>query len=282
MIVIWLGQATIRGIGNTVAPLSATGIAGLIGMCALGACGFLIRLYLEQLADSAAQYTDPESDMPSGQALQATVEKEIARSRRFGREFSLILIGLDRRRLRFDHRRDKDWRLAFQTTTELLRSSRANVDRVFRHDERTFALVLPETGPNEVTGLIRRLNRLARAFNPGGSEPEGPSPINFGVTFFPQAATTAEDLIRRAEITLRLAEKSPTRVKYDGAEAPDLPAPELLRRADGGTPGPETPALEQTGPDSGTSPAPPLEDALGALLEHLDATLDLIEEFKSA
>ena len=119
----------------------------------------------------------------------------------------------------------------------------------------------------------------------GRGEPEGPTPINFGVTFFPQAATTPEDLIRRAEIALRLAEKSPTRVKYDGAEAPDLPAPELLRRTEAQTAAPD--AWPYTGPDRRVgserrASTAPVEDALGGLIEHLDDTLDLIDEFKSA
>jgi diguanylate cyclase (GGDEF)-like protein len=269
LVFLWLTQAGVRSSEGGPGLLSSSGIADLVGIGALGACGFLIRLYLQQLSDSAAEYTDPETGMHSERALLTTLEKEVARSRRFGRQFSFMLVGLDQRRLHFDHRGDNDWRTAFQTTTDLLRSSRANIDRLFRYGERSFALVLPETGPAEVTGLIRRLNRLARAFNPASGEPEGPTPINFGVTFFPQAATTPEDLVRRAEIALRLAEKSPTRVKYDGAEAPDLPAPELLRRADGETDAPEASTGEQTG----------LE---GGLIEHLDDTLDLIDEFKSA
>jgi diguanylate cyclase (GGDEF)-like protein len=284
-VAIWLAAAGVRSLGGGPELLTIHTLADLAGIGALGVCGFLIRIYLQHLEDSAAEYTDLETGIQSERALRTTLEKEVARSRRFGRQFSLMLVGLDRRRLRFDHRGDNDWRTAFQTTKNLLRSSRANIDRLFRYGERSFALVLPETGPAEVTGLIKRLNRLARAFNPARGEPDGPTPINFGVTFFPQAATTPEDLIRRAEIALRLAEKSPTRVKYDGAEAPGLPAPELLRGAETATVGSEGPAeiagLEDAD-DLTKRPVRPLDDALGGLIEDLDATLDLLDDSKSA
>jgi hypothetical protein len=39
-------------------------------------------------------------------------------------------------------------------------------------------------------------------------------------------------LIQRAEVALRLAERSPTRLQLDSAEAADLPPPETLRRSE--------------------------------------------------
>jgi hypothetical protein len=55
-------------------------------------------------------------------------------------------------------------------------------------------------------------------------------PIHFGATFYPKCATSTDDLLLRAEVALRIADKNSTRVQLDGAEAPDLPSPETLRQ----------------------------------------------------
>ena len=284
-LLVWLVASLLRNAVSGYAIVSFSSVAELSGLAALALSGSLLRNHLQRLEESAAQVFDDETGTENDRLLRATLEREIARSRRFGHQFSLMMVGLDERRLRFDRRGDQDWRVAFQTTASLLRSSRANIDRIFRHGQRTFALILPETGPSEVTGMIRRLNRLARAFSPSDHEPEGPTPINFGVTFYHQAAITAVDLIRRAEVALRLAEKSPSRVRYDGAEAPDLPAPDSLRRLESDEALEEPAAPGTVAASEGTPPGtetPPLRDAIGGLLNHLDDTLEYLRKTRVA
>jgi diguanylate cyclase (GGDEF)-like protein len=303
---IWLLSTVARSYVDGTAIVTARNVLELAGLGAIGAAAYQTRVRLERLEEVAADVVDPETGVQSDRFLKKAIEEEIARSRRFKREFSLMLVGVDRRRLRFDYRDEKEWRTAFQATAMLLRSTRAYIDRVFRFGDRSFALVLPETGPSEVSGMIRRLNRLARASEPAEGEPGGPLPTNIGVTFYPQAATAADDLIRRAEVALRVAEKTPSRVKYDGAEAPDLPDPESLRRPSAGPlPGlNQDLALSSLGgieaEDASHWPVPigeasleaeaaetdtpnsQLGDAVTDLLQHLDDTLSLIQELKSA
>jgi len=174
---------------------------------------------------------DPATGVYDERMLRPALEMEVARGRRFNRNFAFVLVGIDSMRQRFDYRDETAWEASFIATAKMLRGTRNNVDRVYRYGMSSFALVLPESGAKDVQGLVRRLSRTARRSSPAEGEPGGPLPCHYGATFFPQAATTTEDLLRRAELALGLAERSPTRVQLDGAEAPELVSPETLRTA---------------------------------------------------
>src|SRR5688572_19634667 len=171
-----------------------------------------------------ADLVDPATGVYDERLLRPALEMEVARGRRFNREFAFILVGIDQMRQRFDYRDETAWEASFIATAKMLRGTRNHVDRVYRYGMSSFALVLPESGARDVQGLVRRLTRAARRSSPAEGEPGGPLPCHYGATFFPQAATTTDDLLRRAEVVMRLAENSPTRVQLDGAEAPEMVA----------------------------------------------------------
>src|SRR5690606_35390454 len=116
-----------------------------------------------------------------------------------------------------DYRDEAVWKASVAATTELLRQTRQNVDHVYHYKEGGFAVVLPEADEKDVVGLISRLRRLARSMEPAEGEPGGPLPLHFGATFFPECATSVDDLIRRAEIALRIAAEATTRYHLDSA-----------------------------------------------------------------
>ncbi|HXH20471.1 MAG TPA: diguanylate cyclase [Dehalococcoidia bacterium] len=291
----------------------------LAGLVALAAAAMLTRRQLSVLEKESLALNghfalqsevDEETGVYQERLLAESIERELVRSRRFGREFAVMLAGVDSRRAKFDYRADDKWQLGLKATASVLLNTRHNIDRVYRYGDRGFALLLPETGPKDITGLVRRLARTAKKANPPEGEPGGPLPLHFGVTFFPHCATTVEDLLRRAEVALRLAERSPTRLQIDGAEAPDLPAPELLRKGEGEDEeealvgalagkwlGAEAPEEEQPGvwlstpaatrgpaaaPNSGPQGgADATAGAVGDLLKRLDETLGMIRSLKA-
>jgi diguanylate cyclase (GGDEF)-like protein len=173
---------------------------------------------------------DPATGVYEESQLHSALEMELSRARRFGRTFSLVLVGIDEMRQRFDYRDEEVWQASFAATAELLRGTRANVDRVYRYGPAGFALLLPESEPKDVNGLVRRLRRVARKAKPREGEPGGPLPAHYGATFFPTCATTVADLVRRAEIALRLADNNASRIQLDGAEAPEMPPAATLRQ----------------------------------------------------
>jgi diguanylate cyclase (GGDEF)-like protein len=237
---LWLAPSLLRAQISGDSLLGSSAMLEIPGLLALAAAmAFLrhqVRVMEEQSERGAIVSLTSELDEETGvyheRLLAESIERELVRSRRFGREFALMLAGVDSLRAKFDYREDEKWDAGLKATAAVLLNTRTHIDRVYRYGLRDFALLLPETGPKDITGLVRRLGRAAKRADPPEGEPGGPLPLHFGVTFFPQCATTVEDLLRRAEVALRLAEKSPTRVQLDGAEAPDLPAPELARRAD--------------------------------------------------
>jgi GGDEF domain-containing protein len=210
-------------------------LPGLIGLAALTTIArtALLRLEQEDIMLGMTSETvgnDPATGVIEESRLRGGLEQELSRSRRFGRSFGLVLVGIDEMRQRFDYRDQAAWQASFYATADLLRGTRANVDEVYRYGSSGFALILPESGPKDVNGLVRRLRRVARKAKPAEGEPGGPLPAHYGATFFPTCAVTVDDLFRRAEIALKIAESNPTRVQIDGAEAPEMPPVETLRQ----------------------------------------------------
>jgi diguanylate cyclase (GGDEF)-like protein len=193
--------------------------------------------------------------------LRPSLEAELARSRRFGRTFSLVLVGIDEMRQKYDYRDPGAWEASLDATARLLRNTRQNVDRVFHYGEGGFAMILPESSEKDVVGMVRRLRRLARVASPAEGEPGGPLPAHYGATFFPTRATTVEDLFRRAEIALKIAEKSTSRYQLDSAEAPELPPAETLRRP------PEVVAVDLTAGEPTEEWVPIIDETAGEDLE---------------
>jgi GGDEF domain-containing protein len=173
---------------------------------------------------------NPDTGLYDENQLRPALSIELARSRRFGRTFALVLVGIEEMRQKFDYRDDAVWRASLDATTKLLRETRQNVDRVFHYKNGGFAMILPESTEQDIPGLVKRLRQLGRSMKPPEGEPGGPMPVHFGATFFPECATTVEDLVRRAEVALRIAAGNTTRYQLDSAEAPELPPVESMRR----------------------------------------------------
>ena len=238
-LLIWLGPNYTRALVEDEALFSRHMLLELPGMLGLALFAVLARHALHRLEDenrllgaTSEEFSgiDPDTGVYDERLMHPAIEAEFARARRFNRRLALVLVGIDEMRQRFDYRDQTGWALSFNATAHLLRSTRIHIDRVYRHGASGFAVLLPESGEREVTGLIRRLRRVARRAEPPEGEPGGPLPTHFGATFFPDCATTPDEMIRRAQVALRVAEKSSTRVQLDSAEARDLPEPETLRR----------------------------------------------------
>ncbi len=237
VVAIWLGPNIGRNSVESYDLFNVNMMLELPGLVGLAAMSTIARISLRELEQESIMLgmnsdsvgTDPITGVFEESQLRNTLEVELSRSRRFGRSFALVLVGIDELRQRFDYRDEAVWQASFAATADMLRGTRANVDRVYRFGSSGFALVLPESGPKDVNGLVRRLRRVARNVKPREGEPGGPLPAHYGATFFPTCATTVNDMIRRAEIALRISDNNASRVQLDGAEAPEMPPVETLR-----------------------------------------------------
>ncbi len=237
-VVIWLAPNFARSALQNVDMFNTNMLLEIVPLLGIAVFTDLGRRSLENLeAENVAMGTgegmteeaDPITGVYDERLLRPALEMEVARATRFKRHFAIVLAGIDSMRQRFDYRDDEAWEESFIATAKLLLGTRKNIDRVYRYGVSSFAVVLPESGPKDVNGLLRRLSRAARRANPAEGEAGGPLPCHYGATFFPQCATSVDDLLRRAEIVLRIAEKNTTRVQLDGAEAPEMEAPETHR-----------------------------------------------------
>lgn len=238
---IWFVPNLLRSFLSDTPLFGTTMMLELPGILALAACANLTRHYLQVLEEESLLLGRTGEDLAGFDEMTGSYDQrllahaldfELARSRRFSREFALVLIGLDPMRQKFDYRDPAVLAASFTATAQLLGNTRKHIDRLYRYGKDGFALILPESNERDVTGLTKRLRGLARRSTPREGEPGGPMPVNFGASFFPQCATTADDLLRRAGVALKLSEGKPDRVHLDSADAPDAPAPETLRRPD--------------------------------------------------
>lgn len=239
VLVVWLGPNIGRNLMEDYALFNLNMLLELPGLGGLAAFSSFARIALRDLEEEhlllglngeAAMGLDPQTGVYNERQLRISVESELSRSRRFSRSFALVLVGIDEMRQRFDYRDEATWQQSLNATAELLRGTRHNVDRVYRHGSGGFALILPESSPDDVNGLVKRLRRVARRVRPAEGEPGGPLPAYYGATFYPTCATSTDDLMRRGEIALRIAGQNASRVQLDGAAAPEQPPAETLRQ----------------------------------------------------
>ncbi len=239
IILTWFLPDTGRSLVGSKALFNFDMMLELPCLLGLGAFATFARESLSQLEQEMVM-VGGDRDATSGLDLKTGVfqesrlgpdlSAELARSRRFGRSFAFVLVGIDDMRQRFDYRDEESWDASLKATADLLRGTRNNVDRVYQYGTSGYALLLPESGERDVKGLVRRLRRTARKAKPSEGEAGGPFAVHYGATFFPACATSTEDLMRRAEIAMRIAEKSPDHLKIDTAAAPEMAPGETLRR----------------------------------------------------
>jgi GGDEF domain-containing protein len=235
---VWIGPNLARNAIEGYELFGDNMMLELPGLLVLAGVSTIARISLRELEHEDVMLgmtresvgIDPTTNVFEESQLRSSIESELSRSRRFSRTFALVLVGIDQMRQRFDYRDEAVWQASFAATADLLRGTRANVDRVYRYGPAGFAMLLPESDPKDVNGLVRRLRRVARKVKPPEGEPGGPLPAHYGATFFPTCATTVDDLIRRAEIALRISDNNASRVQLDGAEAPEMPPAETLRQ----------------------------------------------------
>ncbi|HEX5368851.1 MAG TPA: diguanylate cyclase [Dehalococcoidia bacterium] len=239
VILIWFLPDATRSLLSGKALFNFNMLLELPGLMGLAAFGTFVRESLGQLeremlmvgADlDSTSGLDPKSGVLQEARLLPDLSAELARSRRFGRSFAFVLAGIDDMRQRFDYRDEESWDSSLKATAELLRGTRNNVDRVYQVGTSGYALLLPESGEKDVKGLVRRLRRTAHKAKPSEGQAGGPFALHYGATFYPACATSTDDLMRRAEIAMRIAEKSPDHLKIDTAAAPEMAPVESLRR----------------------------------------------------
>ncbi|MBX5482862.1 MAG: response regulator [Myxococcaceae bacterium] len=182
----------------------------------------LVRDYRQRLQaaeDKLAQLraVDPLTGAGTYAQLKASLDGELARSRRYGRPVAALLCGLDDYQgLRYQLGREKcDAFLA--DMARLIRDSLRGADRLFRLDVEEFVVLLPETDLRgaRVTAerLVRLVNGLKLEGRYGPTEPR----VRIAGASFPHARVhSSEDLLREANRTFQaMRDQGPDKRVFD-------------------------------------------------------------------
>jgi diguanylate cyclase (GGDEF)-like protein len=149
--------------------------------------------------------------------LKASLDGEIARSRRYGRPAAALLFGFDDYQgMRYQLGREKCDELISGMAKEI-RGSLRGADRLFRMDVDEFIVLLPETDLHGSQIAAQRLGQLVNGMQATGRNGPVEIRIRIGGAVFPhERVHSSEDLLREANRTYRaLREAGPDKLIFD-------------------------------------------------------------------
>jgi diguanylate cyclase (GGDEF)-like protein len=169
----------------------------------------------EELA--ALRALDPVTGAGTYSQLKASLDAELARSKRYGRPVAALLLGVDDYQgLRYDLGRDACDLFIGKMASEI-RSALRGADRLFRMDADEFVVLLPETDIKGAHIAADRLASLVNGLEAVGRNGKATVIVRVGGAVFPhERVSTSEDLLREANRVYRaLREQGPTKRIFD-------------------------------------------------------------------
>lgn len=156
------------------------------------------RLYERTLE---AARCDHLTGLGNRRAFRESLETEVERARRYGRDLSLIVVDCDHFKRINDTLGHQAGDRVLERIGEMLLRNRRLEDGAFRIGGDEFALVLPETAADGAATLAERLRRtLERAAL--GTNREAPLTASLGVASYGVHATTTDELFEGADTAL--------------------------------------------------------------------------------
>lgn len=168
---------------------------------ALDAYGIIVedvtdqRALEDQLRKQAG--TDGLTNLANYRQLVDVLDSEITRSKRTGREFTLLFLDLDGLKQINDHYGHQTGSRALCRLANVLRLCCRALDTAARYGGDEFALVLPETGAGAAALVARRICEL---FANDGEEPK--LTVSIGIASYPKDAETIGPLLYAADTAL--------------------------------------------------------------------------------
>ena len=132
--------------------------------------------------------------------LDAYLEEELERSRRYGRTFSMLFFDMDHLKTvndRFGHLAGSR---VLREVAQLIQDKLRKSDRLFRYGGDEFVVTLPETGAEGALRVANRLRRAVRTYRFLATEERTVSlTASFGIATFPHDGSSQEEMIRVAD-----------------------------------------------------------------------------------
>lgn len=150
--------------------------------------------------------TDALTGLLNHRMITGRLAQELARAKRYGSRFGVMIIDLDNFKLLNDTHGHMVGDEALRRIAKLLLEQTREVDAVGRHGGDEFMLVLPECGPKELTGAAAKLQSALAGSS--FEAPDGslvPLTMSVGVASYPEDGDDENTLIALADSNLYLS-----------------------------------------------------------------------------
>lgn len=132
--------------------------------------------------------------------LDAYLEEELERSRRYGRTFSMLFFDMDHLKTVNDRYGHLAGSRVLREVAQIIQDKLRKSDRLFRYGGDEFVVTLPETGAAGALRVANRLRRAVRGHRFLATEGRTVSlTASFGVATFPHDGSSQEEMIRVAD-----------------------------------------------------------------------------------
>lgn len=141
--------------------------------------------------------------------FQEQLNSEINRARRYKRQFSLLILDVDYFKVYNDTNGHPAGDNVLRELAGILLSNSRNTDLVARYGGEEFVIMLPETGKEGAAAVAEKIRRAVAEypFKYQEKQPGGNLTVSIGVASFPEDASSAGELINKADQALYKAKK---------------------------------------------------------------------------
>jgi hypothetical protein len=194
----------------------------------------LLSLSISNIRLSETLRTQSIKDLLTGlfnrRHMEECLQREIWRASRNGRQIGVIMADIDRFKTFNDTYGHGAGDYVLSAFGNLVNTEIRGSDIACRYGGEEFTLILPEAtaqdAPWRANDLLEKVRSLKLTY--GGRE-LGPVTISMGVSTYPDAGTTSEELLKAADSALysaKLAGRNRVVVHGDGVLSPSRPRPE--------------------------------------------------------
>jgi two-component system cell cycle response regulator len=140
--------------------------------------------------------------------LMETLDREAARSRRYGRDLSLVMFDIDRFKGINDAHGHLGGDVVLSAVCQAIMAETREEDVLARYGGEEFAVLLPETDLEQALVLAEKLRAIVAAAELVVDDERVPVTISLGVACLAPELETVEDLLRRADERLYEAKRA--------------------------------------------------------------------------